>query len=153
MPLRVRHGGNPDEVEVRKFPIFLPHEILEEIAASEPHIIENCLLGKSGLDAVAAFWRQSATADWAVGHPVLQKPDTELQWTIPIEMFGDDASIWKDQKLLVMSWRSAVFKTTKTAWTSFLICCLPYAFVVTDITLHDLHSAIKWSFDCLIQGR
>ncbi len=76
----------------------------------------------------------------------------DLSWCLPLELFGDDASIWKDQKMLVMSWGTALFKTARTIMQSFLVTVLPYALVLPSKTLPDLHKAIAWSFNALLLG-
>jgi len=149
--LRTKVRGTDTERETLH-PIFPPHEVLDHIAHQDASIIDNALLGPGGLDGIKQFWDDHSHVSWCQNHPVMRLSEEELSWALPLELFGDDASIWKHEKLLILSWRSSLWKTTKTLWTTFLICVLPLALVVPGKTLNDLHAAIQWSFTACLLG-
>lgn len=150
--MRVCDRDNPTCERKIKHPIYPPHEVLEAIGAASPAIIDRALLGPNGIDGVRAFWQSNANCDWCREHPAQELGGDELTWTLPVELFGDDAGIWKHEKLLILSWRSALWQSAKTWWTCFLITVLPLACVIPGKTLQDLHRAVTWSFRACLAG-
>lgn len=152
LQLPVRSRVDPSIELTIKHPIFLPHEMLAAVSNAGPTIIEKALLGPAGIEAVAAFWRSPAAAVTGLNtHPARAAGESELAWTLPLELFGDDATIWHREKLLVICFGSAL-RPSSTFWNHFLIAVLPVALLIPGKTLNVLHSAIVWSFEALLTG-
>jgi hypothetical protein len=127
--------------------------MLAMICDAGPAIIEKTLFGPSGIDSLLAFWNSPAAAVAGLStHPARDAGESELAWTVPLELFGDDATIWKNEKLLVICCGSAL-RPGSTAWNHLLISVLPVALIIPNRTLNALHAAIiVWSCEALLQG-
>lgn len=126
--------------------------MLDELSSAGPTIIDQSALGPQGIDGIAQFWEWHADTPWCKEHPVMTLSPADRQWCLPMELFGDDASIWRHEKLLVLSWRSALWQSSRTWWTMFIITVVPLALAIPDQTLSDVHEVIRWSFAACFSG-
>ena len=128
-------------------PMFLPHEYIAELQKQRPDTIQHVLFGEGGVDDVGQYWNKMRSHEWCAGHPAHAAADV----TVPMEIFGDDATIWKNQSLLILTMKSALAEG-KTFVTTLLLAVLPLNRVLPDKTLPDLYRAVAWSFTMATQG-
>ena len=84
--------------------MFLPHEYIAELQKQRPDTIQHVLFGEGGVDDVGQYWNKMRSHEWCAGHPAHAAADV----TVPMEIFGDDATIWKNQSLLILTMKSAL---------------------------------------------
>ena len=130
-----------------RVPIFLPHDYIAELQKQPPDTIQRVLFGEGGVDDVGQYWNKMRSHEWCAGHPAHEAADV----TVPMEIFGDDATIWKNQSLLILTMKSALAEG-KTFDTTLLLAVLPLNRVLPDKTLPDLYRAVAWSFTMATQG-
>ena len=126
-------------------PFLLPHECLSWLA-SHPGRLESFVGPPSGLEA---YW-QSVQEPWVASHWAASPEHRKV--AVPVELFGDDAPVWKTEKLLILSWK-CVLNTAPTMRSTMLITVLPYDLVLPNgQTLEDLYRVISWSFRAAAEG-
>ena len=127
--------------------MYLPHEYIAELQREQPSTFRRILLGEGGIDEVEEYWQRYKSHEWCAAHPAHMTADV----TIPMELFGDDATIWKTESPLILTMKS-VLAEGKSFDTTLLLAVLPLNRVVPNETLPDLYRAIAWSFEAAIRG-
>ncbi len=126
---------------------FLPHELFAKLSEC-PELLAELLTGPPGnLDA---FWRSTAETQWCQRHP-LPEIHTNPGRCVPIGLHGDDAGVFGNQKVLVLTWGS-VARELLTLDGRFLFCAMTYAHVAPGKTIEVLYEVLVWSLLCLAEG-
>jgi hypothetical protein len=147
--VRLQHDdeSDADKDDKNRIPVFLPHEYIAELQRQQPSTLQRVLFGEGGIDEVEEYWRRNKSHEWCSGHPAHMAGDV----TIPMELFGDDATIWKTESLLILTMKS-VLAEGKSFDTTLLLAVLPLNRVVPNETLPDLYRAVAWSFKAAVNG-
>jgi hypothetical protein len=102
-----------------------------------------------GLPCLADFWNHIGHTDWCKQHPLHQEPD-RVAFTIPATMFGDDARIYKDEKMTDYQFG---FMLSASALSTFIVTVLPNWTLIPGKTLPDIERCITWMWQCAFAGR
>lgn len=145
VPVRADRGHGVEIVSIPMFPI---HEYLAAVwGTGQDRFTETCF-SSDGLPSLDRFWKHVSHMSWARNHPAQSDP-ARMPFTIPVCFFGDDARVYKSEKMLV--WEM-VFMLSKSTLAKFVVGVLPYWMVVPGVTLQDAHSALRWMFQCGLDG-
>ena len=149
VPVRVDDGrGNEVVMDLPMFPV---REVFSMLWESGPERFAKSCLGPGGHADLALFWHHVSHMPWAHAHPCRGDPD-RLPHTIPVTIFGDDARLYKNEKMMVYAW-SSFLSREKTLLSKFLIAVIPHWLVLPGKTLPDVEAAIQWTFACAFEGR
>ena len=136
-----------------RLPIYPAHEYLSAIHDFGDDQLQISCLGSNGLESVGEFWHHVSHLPWSQNHPATQPGRVDrLPYTIPACLFGDDARLFKSDKMVV--WQLSFFLSrAPTKLARFIIGVLPYWMIIPGKTLHDVHRAIVWSWQAAFDGR
>ena len=124
-----------------RLPIYPVHEYLSAIHDFGDDQLQISCLGSNGLESVGEFWHHVSHLPWSQNHPATQPGRVDrLPYTIPACLFGDDARLFKSDKMVV--WQLSFFLSrAPTKLARFIIGVLPYWMIIPGKTLHDVHRA------------
>ena len=148
LPIRVNFGQG--EV-CMQFPMLPVHEFLADLWERGESTFAASCFATDGAACVPQFWSHCSHMQWCKDHPCQQQPD-RMGFTIPAAMFGDDARLYRNEKMIVWEF-TMVLSPNKTISSAFLIGVLPYAWVVPGKTLQDIHRAVRWMWDNALSGK
>ena len=123
--------------EVRvQHPILLPCDLARELWAAGDSVFESSMVGKAGAGGLNKFWQQVSKLGWGSKHPHLQNPDLFAS-QIPVLLHGDGARAFKVQKLIILSWSSALVRGC--TWNSrCLFSVIPAENMIKGKTLQQI---------------
>ena len=116
-------------------PYLSPRDLLAELWRGGPNLFHHCVVGKGRAEAIRLFWEHSSQHEWVKNHPHLQD---RAQWpfTIPLWIHGDKTESFQSQKILVLSYMSAL--VTGCSWSSrYVFAVVPDEFIA-PCTLQQL---------------
>lgn len=126
---------------------FLPHELMSSLS-NFPELFEMLLTGPAG--TLESFWQNVAETAWYQQHPVPTLHDSPAR-CIPIGLHGDDAGVFANEKVLVLTWGS-VARELLTLDSRLLFTAVTYAHCVPGKTVETLYAVLAWSVNCMIAG-
>jgi hypothetical protein len=134
-----------------KSSVLLPHEVFGTIWDAAPDLFDYLFKGTD--ENIRTFWtetQQRSTA-WHDSHPaVIRQPDASKR--IPIGTHGDDTGYHQHDKVLIISWNS-VAVNLDTINNKILFAAIQLLPAVAGITLNEYYMVLKWSLNCLNQGK
>ena len=83
---------------------ILPHELFGSLYKFED-MFAHMFLGAAG--AMDFCWEHSRSTDWYKRHPVFEVPPN-LDKCVPIGIYGDDAGVFNNEKVLVFLWGGVI---------------------------------------------
>jgi hypothetical protein len=144
-------SGGSDQGEVlAQFPLFPVHEFLAVLWQSGYDNFAKSCFATEGLESIGAFWSHVRNLDWCKSHPAVED-HARLPWTIPAAMFGDDARIYKEEKMTVYEF-AFVLSAATTLQSKFIVAILPNWIIIPGKTCADVERAITWSWRCAFEG-
>jgi len=124
-----------------QYPIVPVHEYFAYVSNS-PMFGEACF-APEGQVCVSHFWQHVATQPWSIRHPATAD-QSRLPWTVPAGMFGDDARLYKQDKMIVWELMFPLSMATTTKCT-FILAVLPKGYIIPGKTLEDRTSSFDLS--------
>ena len=124
---------------------LLPHEVVHTLSKHD-ELFKFILTG----DNLPDFWRGCRDSDWYQNHPLPQlreRPES----CIPIRLYGDDAGVYENQKVLIINWCSACVTGTLTLDHRIIFTCLTYLRLV-DSSISVVYKVLQWSLLWLALG-
>ena len=140
VPIRVTIGDQEEVIPLAMYPI---HEFLYMLHEAGENKFEEI----SGSSSVSRFWHHVSGQAWFQKHPVSKDPG-RLPFAIPCTMFGDDARLYKTEKMIV--WEVG-FLLSKHRLSQLVIGALPH-YMANENTYKDVHAAILWMWDSAHKG-
>ena len=128
---------------------LLPHETFASLFGF-PELFRELLLGGEG--ALRSFWEGSRAAGdrWYTHHPV-EAVHSNPEHCVPFGIFGDDAGLYLNQKVLVLLWGSVAVQSL-TLDQRILFCAITYKNLVPGKSIQMLYKIMRWSFAQLALG-
>ena len=144
VPMR-KSGSN--EMEVRQFPVFLPHEVVHHIfsASTCKQFMER--FGASP-NVLGKFWEESRKMPWYGEHPWAREIEANPTACIPIRVHADDAPMSKRTGIFVAN-MSPCTPRLQTWLTRLLLFCFPTVLAIEPHSYHPLFEVIAWSLKFL----
>ena len=143
------------EKETRKLPLILPHEYIFAMHKDHPEIFREQMFNgcESGCEAemLTQFWRHTEhTQPWRRRHPSWAFVRQEPELCLPLRLHGDAISFnKKNSKLMVYNWCNILAHDLPVDKAKVMMMAVREKGV---LSLDALHLALKWSFQCLIDG-
>ena len=103
-----------------ELPYLAPMDVALALWNSREEAFHQSFIGAGGVAEVAEFWRHHGDAAWVRDHPHVPCGAGRAS-TIPIWIHGDAGRAFKTQKLLVVTWASAL--VGGSSWQSRMIFC------------------------------
>jgi len=148
--LPVANPSGPGTIEIDQ-PVIMPVDLAGAMWDAGTTLFHKRMVGKLGLAGIAEFWKHAMRMEWAEQHPHTQDPG-KLPTAIPIWIHGDVARVYNSQKLLIISWMSAL--VTGCSWSSrYLFTVLPHDLIQKTITLDSLLRHFADSINGLQSGK
>eukprot|EP00969_Alexandrium_andersonii_P312886 13824983-Alexandrium_andersonii.AAC.1 len=127
VPIEVDLDG--DTVEIQH-PVIEPRDLVAELWNAGPSVFRRSMLGTRDEGSIEQYWANNAHQEWVTNHPHLQNRNTWAK-TLPVWIHGDEARAFVQQKLLILSWMSAL--VTGCSWSSrMLYTVLPHELLSGD---------------------
>lgn len=145
LPMHHRRSRNILDFD---FPIVFPHETYAYLAEKPAALLRRVYGGD--VDSARKWWLACRNDAWYPHHPAATFTRGDV--VAPLRLYGDDAEHFKNQSCLIMTWSSPLCRLP-VAESRMLICAVPLAEMVDDVTLNEIGRYIKWSFECLWEGR
>eukprot|EP00959_Pyramimonas_sp_CCMP1952_P160344 3353862-Pyramimonas_sp.AAC.1 len=127
---------------------LLPHELFGSLYTHGRELWQRMFTGGPG--ELAEFWAKSQTSDWFRKHPVREVGHDPLH-AIPYGIYGDDAGVYQNEKILVLLW-GGVVENHPTLISRLLFTAVAYSRAVPHITLPAIYKVWKWSVTWLAIG-
>ena len=148
VPIRVDAGRGE---EIMQLPMYPVHEYLAALWGCGQDTCAVSCFSSDGFASLARFWNHVSHMPWAQSHPA-QADQLRMPYTIPACLFGDDAKLYKNEKMIV--WElSFLLSKAPTVVSKFIIGVLPYWLIIPEKTLQDAHSAIRWMWAEALAGQ
>ena len=126
---------------------FLPHEVMASLS-KVPELFEELLTGPPG--NLERFWQNTSSTDWYRRHPHPAVHEDHAH-CIPCGIHGDDAGVFQNEKVLVLTWGS-VARELLTLDSRILFSAVQFAHAVPDMTIPVLYEVLTWSLNVMSSG-
>jgi len=127
---------------------FLPHELFACLSAY-PELFSELLSGPAG--TLEQFWEHTAETEWFQRHPLQHEIEASPQLCVPIGIHGDDAGVFSNDKVMVLTWGS-VARELRTLDSRLLFCAVAYRHAVHGKSIEAAYEVLTWSLQCLAAG-
>ena len=134
---------------VISLPFFPIHEYLAMLWDQGYEQFSESCFSADGHNCLQRFWRHVGHMEWAKDHPA-QDDQSRLPYTIPAAMFGDDARLYKADKMLCWQF-SMMLSRAKAVVTKFVVCVMPW-YLITKDTIEDINRVLVWMWECALEG-
>jgi len=137
--------------EKRWHKVLLPHEVFAYIYESGDEIFNEVFMGGEGKPALARYWTNVWSQNWAREHPAFVQHNVPVDHAIPLGCHADKGQHVKRDKILAMSTRG-VLCTLATLFGTFLYTICPDEILIKGRTDEELYAIWVWSFWVLLGG-
>ena len=131
-------------------PVLSPRDLVHELWLGGSQLFHASMVGHRGGPAINEFWQKLRHERWVSTHPWL-KPPVDRGYCIPLWVHGDGARAFKCQKLLIISYMSAL--VSGCSWSSrFIYTVIPCDRLHGNTTLQHLLQAFASDLNLLQAG-
>ena len=111
-----------------------------------PELFELMLKGPN----LADFWKGCEGTPWYDNHPIPLVRSSPSS-CVPVRIYGDDAGVFENQKVLILNWSSANVTSQLTLDNRIVFCAITYL-RLTDKSLDEVYKVLQWSMHSLALG-
>ncbi len=126
---------------------ILPHELFGTLYKFKD-LFAHMFIGADGV--LEAFWEHAKSSDWYKRHPVFEVSQDPTH-CVPIGIYGDDAGVFNNEKVLVLLW-GGVVEDHPTLLSRLLFSAVQYSRVIPHKTLPAVYKVWVWGLTCLASG-